>query len=73
MPIIRTHRSTTYVDAAYCYKRSLSVGRPKTAINDVRLAPTPKPEVHRESKKGATLTMAITLSIFDDGFAKFFH
>ena len=28
--------------------------------------------VHRESKKGATLTMAITLSILDR-FAKFFH
>jgi len=27
---------------------------------------------HRESKKGATLTIAITLSILD-GFAKFFH
>jgi len=29
-------------------------------------------DIHRESKKGATLTMAITLSILD-GFAKFFH
>jgi len=28
--------------------------------------------LHRESKKGATLTMAITLSILG-GFAKFFH
>ena len=28
--------------------------------------------LHRESKKGATLTMAITLSILDR-FAKFFH
>jgi len=28
--------------------------------------------IHRESKKGATLTMAITLSILH-GFAKFFH
>jgi len=28
--------------------------------------------IHRESKKGATLTMAITLSILDR-FAKFFH
>jgi len=28
--------------------------------------------IHRESKKGATLTMAITLSILDQ-FAKFFH
>ena len=28
--------------------------------------------IHRESKKGATLTVAITLSILD-GFAKFFH
>jgi len=28
--------------------------------------------IHRESKKGATLTMAITLSILG-GFAKFFH
>jgi len=28
--------------------------------------------VHRESKKGATLTMAITLSIVD-GFAKFYQ
>ena len=28
--------------------------------------------LHRESKKGATLTMAITLSILDQ-FAKFFH
>ena len=28
--------------------------------------------VHRESKKGATLTMAITWSILD-GFAKSFH
>jgi len=31
-----------------------------------------KKELHRESKKRATLTMAITLSILD-GFAKFFH
>ena len=30
------------------------------------------PLIHRESKKGSTLTMAITLSILD-GFAKFFH
>jgi len=29
-------------------------------------------DLHRESKKGATLTMAITLSILDR-FAKFFH
>jgi len=29
-------------------------------------------KVHRESKKGATLTMAITLSILG-GVAKFFH
>jgi len=29
-------------------------------------------QIHRESKKGATLTMAITLSILD-GFAKSFH
>jgi len=29
-------------------------------------------DLHRESKKGATLTMAITLSILG-GFAKFFH
>jgi len=28
--------------------------------------------LHRESKKGATLTMAITLSILDR-FPKFFH
>ena len=28
--------------------------------------------VHCESKKGATLSMAITLSVLD-GFAKFFH
>jgi len=28
--------------------------------------------LHSESKKGATLTMAVTLSILD-GFAKFFH
>ena len=28
--------------------------------------------LHRKSKKGATLTMAITLSILG-GFAKFFH
>jgi len=28
--------------------------------------------LHRESKKGATLSMAITLSILG-GFAKFFH
>jgi len=28
--------------------------------------------IHRESKKGATLTMAATLSIFG-GFAKLFH
>ena len=28
--------------------------------------------LHRESKKGATLTMTITLSILDR-FAKFFH
>jgi len=28
--------------------------------------------IHHGSKKGATLTMAITLSILD-GFAKFFH
>jgi len=29
-------------------------------------------KLHRESKKGATLTMAITVSILDR-FAKFFH
>ena len=29
-------------------------------------------DIHRESKKGATITMAITLSILDR-FAKFFH
>jgi len=29
-------------------------------------------ELHRESKKGATLSMAITLSILDR-FTKFFH
>jgi len=29
-------------------------------------------KAHRESKKGATVTMAVTLSIFD-GFAKFFY
>jgi len=29
-------------------------------------------QIHRESKKGATLTMDITLSILD-GFANFFH
>ena len=31
-----------------------------------------RPTILRESKKGATLTMAITLSILG-GFAKFFH
>jgi len=31
-----------------------------------------KDVLHRESKKGATLTMAITLSILG-GFGKFFH
>jgi len=29
-------------------------------------------EIHRESKKGATITMTIALSILG-GFAKFFH
>jgi len=29
-------------------------------------------DIHRESKKGATLTIAITLSILDP-FAKYFH
>jgi len=33
---------------------------------------TPLFIMHRESKKGATLMMAITLSILDR-FAKFFH
>jgi len=41
-----------------------SAGRPSClALADI---------LHRESKKGATLTMAITLSILDR-FAKFFH
>jgi len=29
-------------------------------------------DIHRESKKGATLTIAVTVSILDR-FAKFFH
>jgi len=38
----------------------------------INCAPSENINIHRESKKGATLTMAITLSILDR-FAKFFH
>jgi len=41
-------------------------------LTDVTRSVAKCTEIHRESKKGATLTMAITLSILDR-FAKFFH
>jgi len=53
-----------YTDAWYGKTKPNTTTAVHTFIN--------QKNVHRESKKGASLTMAITLSIFGV-FAKFFH
>ena len=72
--IITPYRSTMYIDAAYRYRPSSMVSRSVSlwSVTVVSLAKMGESIYTVSQKKGATLTMAITLSILDR-FAKFFH
>ena len=58
--VVRSHNELNVAKVASCVGKFF-----KTFLSNFS-------NIHRESKKGATLTMAITLSILDR-FAKFFH
>ena len=64
--LLATLRKTYCMDLRENFATNVSVDK-ETLINFGS-----RPLLHRESKKGATLTMAVTLSILDR-FAKFFH
>ena len=63
------------IGGALCESSVIPFLVPRRKLLPTPTAPLPcsnAANIHRESKKGATLTMAITLSILDR-FAKFFH
>ena len=62
-----TKLSAVYVYPRFFYGQVQSCSRRLSSVEILLFV-----NIHRESKKGATLTMAITLSILDR-FAKFFH